>query len=59
MPLAVVYLGEHYFVDALAGLAAAAIGWELAGTLIAARSRAAGAKEGEREPAPVVGPDYG
>jgi membrane-associated phospholipid phosphatase len=59
MPLAVVYLGEHYFVDALAGLAAAAIGWKLAGTLIAARSRAAGAKEGEREPAPVVGPDDG
>jgi len=27
MPFAVVYLGEHYFVDALAGLVAAGAGW--------------------------------
>jgi membrane-associated phospholipid phosphatase len=30
MPFAVVYLGEHYFVDALAGLGAAGAGWALA-----------------------------
>jgi membrane-associated phospholipid phosphatase len=30
MPVAVVYLGEHYFVDALAGLGAAGAGWVLA-----------------------------
>jgi hypothetical protein len=35
MPFAIVYLGEHYFVDALAGLAAAWAGWQIAGKAIA------------------------
>lgn len=34
MSFAVVYLGEHYFVDAAAGLAAAAFAWWAAGRLV-------------------------
>jgi membrane-associated phospholipid phosphatase len=34
MSFAVVYLGEHYFVDAAAGLAAAAVAWLATGRIL-------------------------
>jgi PAP2 superfamily len=65
MPFAIVYLGEHYFVDALAGLAAAWAGWQIAGRAIAwwdgrESSKNAGAGKGfaptPASPAPVSAP---
>jgi membrane-associated phospholipid phosphatase len=35
MSFSVVYLGEHYFVDAMAGLAAASVSWVAAGRILA------------------------
>jgi membrane-associated phospholipid phosphatase len=53
MPFAVVYLGEHYFVDALGGLGVAAVGWLAAKRLVpwlASRSANHAAVQAQDEP---------
>jgi hypothetical protein len=58
MPFAIVYLGEHYFVDALAGLGAAWAGWSLAGRATAwwdARQAQRNTGQAQAEQAPSVG----
>lgn len=56
MPLAVVYLGEHYFVDALGGLGVAALGWLAAKRTVpwlASRKRGAEGMQAQQEPAGI------